>query len=170
MLKVLYYLLQFTWGILQNFAGLVGFLVLHRNHEWEKYHNSFITYVEADNFGGVSLGCFIFINPARTNEWRHDTRIHEYGHTWQSLLLGPLYFFVVGIPSAVWCNTPVFVKLRKEKGYSYYKLYCECWANIWGRAASKESFLSDDLKEHGYFGRPIKPARFELKAKERSGK
>lgn len=163
MKKFLFYLVQFTWGLPQNLVGLIGFLILRRNHEWERFHNSFITYVEADNFGGVSLGCFIFINPSRKGDWRHDTRIHEYGHTIQSLLLGPVWVFVIAIPSAVWCNLPPFVKMRKEQGVSYYKLYCEGWANLWGRDWSKESFISDDLKQHGHFGKPVKPAKFELK-------
>lgn len=162
MKKFFFYLVQFTWGIIQNLAGLIGFLILSRNHKYEKFHNAIVTYVDADNFGGVSLGMFIFMNPSKSEDWKHDTRIHEYGHSFQSILLGPLYFLVIGIPSAVWCNTPKFVKLRREKGYSYYWLYCECWANIWGRLGSRESFVSKDLLEHGYFGKPIKPAKFEL--------
>jgi oligoendopeptidase F len=39
-----------------------------------------------ENFGGVSIGIFIFMNPDRPEDWLHDTRIHEYGHTIQSLV------------------------------------------------------------------------------------
>lgn len=163
MKKVLFYLVQFTWALPQNLVGLAAFLILKRNHEWERFHNSFVTYVEHKNLGGVSVGIFIFMNPKRTDEWRNDTRIHEYGHTIQSLVLGPIWPLVIALPSVIWCNTPALVKLRKEKDVSYYTLYCEGWANLWGRAASRESFLTKELKERGGFGKPIKPARFELK-------
>ena len=42
----------------------------------------------------------------------------------------------------------------------YYKLYCEGWANLWGRAAVKENFITEDMKEHGYFGKPLPPVDF----------
>lgn len=161
MKKFLFYLVQFTWGLPQNLVGLIGFLILHRSHEWERFHNSYVTYVNAKNFGGVSLGMFIFINAKRDGEWRHDTKIHEYGHTIQSIVLGPVWAAVIAIPSFLWCNLPPCVKARKQKGVSYYWFYCEGWANLWGRAASKESFTSADLIQHGHFGKPVKPAKFE---------
>ena len=64
-------------------------------------------------------------------KWTYNTRIHEYGHTWQCLVLGPLYYLVVAIPSAFWCN--VMGGWRKKHNVSYYKLYCEAWANAWGQ-------------------------------------
>ncbi len=164
MKKFLFWLVQFTWALPQNIVGLIGFLILHRNHKWERFHNAFITYVEAENFGGVSLGIFIFINPKRKGDWLHDTRIHEYGHTIQSLALGPVWFLVIAIPSFIWCNLPAFVKMRKEGGVSYYKAYCEGWANLWGRAWARESFISRDMLDNGFFGKPIKPAKFEKTA------
>jgi hypothetical protein len=51
--------------------------------------------------GGVSLGVFVFYN-GRESRWfypRSGTREHEYGHTFQSRWLGPLYLPVVGVPS-----------------------------------------------------------------------
>ena len=54
--------------------------------------------------------------------------------TWQCLLLGPLYYLVIALPSAVWCN--FFEGYRKKNNVSYYKLYCEGWANAWGQKFS----------------------------------
>ena len=115
------------------------------------------------DFGGVSLGIFIFMNPDRPADRVHDTRIHEYGHTIQSLLLGPAWAFVIAIPSFIWCNTPRFVKMRKEEGVSYYKLYCEGWANLWGRAWSRDNFISEEFKTTAYYGKPIEPIDFSKK-------
>ena len=74
----------------------------------EKFHNSIITYIDKKNFGGVSLGIFIFINAKKQGDSLHDTQIHEYGHTIQSAILGPLWLFVIALPSVIWCNTPKF--------------------------------------------------------------
>jgi hypothetical protein len=51
--------------------------------------------------GAVSLGVFVFYN-GKENRYFYPgsgIREHEYGHTFQSRWLGPLYLLVVGIPS-----------------------------------------------------------------------
>ncbi|MGI6773552.1 MAG: hypothetical protein GX264_03370 [Clostridiales bacterium] len=160
MKKFLFYLIQFTWGLPQNLAGLIGYLILSRKNEHERFNYAVVTYVAKENFGGVSLGIFIFMNSRPNMDWRHDTRIHEYGHTIQSLLLGPLYFFVVGIPSAVWCSLPPLVKYRKKNDVSYYTLYCEGWANLWGRRWAKDNFITKEMKGRGHFGKPLAALKF----------
>ena len=127
--RFLFYLVQFTWGLPVNLFGGLGYLILRKKFRHERFKNAFVTYIPG-NWGGVSLGLFIFIAEGRPEGWERNTRIHEYGHTIQCLLLGPLYWFVIGIPSAVWCN--FFEGYRKKKGVSYYHLYCESWANKWG--------------------------------------
>ncbi|MDR3313602.1 MAG: hypothetical protein LBS96_03995 [Oscillospiraceae bacterium] len=142
--KPLFYLIQFTWALPQNLAGGVGYLALRGKYPQERFHQGFVTYVAKKGFGGVSLGCFIFMNPGRGAEATHDTRVHEFGHCVQSLLLGVLYWPVIAIPSFLWCNLPVCIRYRKEKGVSYYKLYTEGWANRWGTKWTKERFLTDE--------------------------
>mgnify|MGYP007099320789 FL=1 len=36
---------------------------------------------------------------------------HEYGHTVQSLILEPIWLFVIGLPSLIWCGC--FSKYRE---------------------------------------------------------
>ena len=127
--RVLFYLVQFTWGLPVNLFGGAMYLLLRGRFRHERFRNAFITYIPG-NWGGVSLGLFIFIAEGKDEGWTRDTRIHEYGHTIQCLLLGPFYWFVIGIPSAVWCN--FFGAYRRKRNISYYKLYCESWANKWG--------------------------------------
>ena len=148
-----FYLLQWTWALSQNLVGGIGFLLLRKKYRWERFHGSLVTYVEKKGFGGVSIGMFIFINPAHGEEWVHDTRIHEFGHCVQSLLLGPLYWVVVGLPSITWCNLPPIVRWRKEKDVSYYALYCEGWANLWGAAWTGEGFVTENMLKRGRFGK-----------------
>lgn len=153
MKRFLFYLVQFTWGIVQNIMGLVAFLALYRGRKHEKFHNAIITYVDKKGFGGLSLGIFIFINAKRDGEWLHDTQIHEYGHTIQSNILGPVWPFVIALPSVIWCN--VLDKYRKKNNISYYKLYCEGWANMCGLWATKDKFQSKECIERGRYGKPI---------------
>ena len=65
MKKFLFYLVQFTWALPQNLVGGIGFLALRKKYKHERFNNAFVTYVPHDNFGGVSLGIFIFMNPDR---------------------------------------------------------------------------------------------------------
>lgn len=122
---VVYYVLQWSWGIVQNIAGLILFLV---NVKGRHYRVNGALATDWDNKrGSVSLGMFIFISNADIN--KEYTKRHEYGHTLQSVILGPLYFLVIGLPSVIWCALPYFVKYRRKSGASYYGFYTERWAN-----------------------------------------
>ena len=74
------------------------------------------------NLGSVSLGNFIFLGNFRT----HLTQRHELGHCKQSMYLGPLYLFVIGIPSIIWAST------YKYTNKNYYWIFCEKWADKLG--------------------------------------
>ena len=88
----------------------------------------------------MSLGLFIF-TPSEESSRSQPVRIHEYGHTIQSLLLGPLYLAVIGIPSYLWANLPVFVRLRREKKIPYTALFAESWASRLGEKAAGEKAI-----------------------------
>ena len=130
-MKFLYYLVQFSWGILQNLGGFLWFLrYLTKPHSL--YHGAIVTRVHRRHFrGGWTLGCFIFLTDLPP-EAEHDILIHEYGHTIQSLILGPVWSLSIGLPSMLWCNLPVFIRLRRKRRIPYSRLYCEGWANRLG--------------------------------------
>ena len=158
---ILFYLMHWTWALSQNIAGGIACLLMARSgkHKREFYHGSIITYVDTEKaFGGVSIGMFVFMRAGRGEEWTHDTRIHEFGHCVQSILLGPLYWIVVALPSFIWCNLPYFAKMhdKPETKHVYYKLYCEGWANVWGAAWSGEDFVSASMLRGGRYGKPWK--------------
>lgn len=123
-----YQLIQCTWGLVQTLLGLVVFLWFWRSPH-EMYHGAVHTRWELD--GGISLGLFIF-TPDRDEDWCQRMAVHEYGHTWQSLMLGPLYLAAVGIPSIIWARFPVFVRRRREKNLPYSAFYTERWADALG--------------------------------------
>lgn len=131
-MRILWYLLQFTWALPQNLAGALRFLCcLRKKHGL--YHGAILTRVRRKRFrGGWTLGCFIFLTEPLTPEEEHDLLIHEYGHTVQSLILGPFWSLMIGLPSTLWCRLPCFRRLRQRKGLSYSSLYCEGWASALG--------------------------------------
>ena len=107
---------------------------------------------EWKNRGGVSLGLFVFVaaetnddkekrgNDASSAKRSERLLIHEYGHTLQSLMLGPLYLVVVGIPSAMWAGLPYFRKKRRTERISYYSFYTERWADRLGERTAGKSY------------------------------
>lgn len=127
----LYRLLQCTWGLPQTFLGLLVFAV-HRKGNHRCFGGSAVT--EWSRSIGLSLGLFLFL-PAQMPSRR--LLIHEYGHTLQSLILGPLYLFVVGLPSLLWATLPRFKQQRQEKHISYFRFYTERWADVLGEKAAK---------------------------------
>ena len=127
--RVLFYFIQFTWGFTVNFVGLLIFLCCRIRFSSVRFRNSIVTCLPG-NHGGLSLGIFIFLSVPRTAE-NSGLCAHEYGHTVQCLFLGPLYWFVVAIPSVIWrC---FFDGYRKKRHIPYDFLYCERWATAWGK-------------------------------------
>ena len=85
--------------------------------------------------GGISLGCFIFLSPYCAQ--RETTIAHEYGHVKDSWIFGPLYLFVIGIPSIFWAA---------------FKPFGECYYEFWTeRRANKHAGLGVDKLCRLYF-------------------
>lgn len=115
----------FPWCFLQNTAGFIVWL-WHKAMKQGKrmVSKDGIVYFTTNLFGGVSLGYFIFLNTD------NDTDIHhEWGHQLQSLLLGPLYLLVIGLPSGICCG----FNLYNGNLYKYYNYPWESWADKWGK-------------------------------------
>ncbi len=132
--------LQWTWGFLQTMAGLYLFLwYINCPH---RYYKGVVRIIWPKD-GGLSMGMFLFTpwepeaddhSPEAEERRRYceEVAVHEYGHAMQSLLLGPLYPFIIGIPSLSWKNIPAFRKLRERKNIPYTWLLSEKWASDWG--------------------------------------
>ena len=144
MKKALYVLIQCTWGIPQTLLGFLLFLFFIRKRHF-LYHGAIVT--EIPGRGSVSLGLFVFIGTVLPTDRRCKNRIpdkemeqrvlvHEYGHTIQSLILGPLYLPVIGIPSLTWCT--ITFSLNRTCKRSYYRFYTERWANHLGERVTKK--------------------------------
>ena len=92
MKRILYCLVQCTWGILQTTLGLFNFM-LHIRSRHYFYHGAVIT--EWNDKSSVSLGMFVFVtkepyfydklkNEYTMEELSRRLLVHEYGHTIQS--------------------------------------------------------------------------------------
>ena len=115
-------LLQCTWGILQTFIGFCLFIVvlISKFGKVLKCENGVVYTIWKSNQGSISLGLFVFITDDEPELIAHET-----GHTVQSLILGPLYLFIIGLPSILWAG---FI-FDKTKDKTYYDFYTEAWAN-----------------------------------------
>ena len=138
-------LIQWTWGLPQNLLGFIVFLICVRKPH-RRFRTSIVTYWDRPD----SLGCGMFVflatqkpagySVAMGEKYQHEILLHEYGHAVQSLILGPLFLPVIGIPSFIWASLPVFERLRARKGLSYYWFYCEKWATNLGKKVTKSVF------------------------------
>lgn len=131
----IYYFLQWTWGLLQNIAGLMIWLFLRaagKGHRRFRFLGSPVTEISG-GYGSMGVGMFIFFGHSGAENGR-EILIHEYGHTWQSAILGPLFIPIVGLPSLIWAAMPL--KKRKMK---YMDFYTEAWANRLGKRMAEKT-------------------------------
>lgn len=133
MKKIGYGILQILWGFPQTLLGFAVFLCTVKASHY-RYHGAIVT--EWKKRTGLSLGMFLFV-PERGDG--KDFLVHEYGHTIQSLILGPLYLLVIGIPSLLWCNLSWCIAFRRKRKCSYQTFYTERWANHLGEKVTGES-------------------------------
>ena len=124
-----------VWEALQKFAAEIV-KPLSKAEKIGEYKEAKIYYWKWP--GGMSLSNNIFV----PFEWYNETEYqknyvkHEYGHTVQSKILGPLYLFVIGLPSLLWAW--LGDNYRKKNKVSYYAFYTEKWANKLGGAKDNE--------------------------------
>ncbi len=131
MSKPVFYLLSCTWGIVHTLLGALVALVLvlmgHRPKKW-----GYCRYFELPRMrGGVSLGIFFVTHP-RPSEHIRD---HEHGHAIQNCLWGPIFPFLIAIPSFVRCQ---WRNVRRKLGIKrpqrpYDAIWFEGQASEWGR-------------------------------------
>ena len=96
--KKLYYILNLTWGLPMTLIGAVValFLMFVRKKRPEIHGGCVYFKTGKTNWGGVSLG-LVFLTDHENDE---HTKNHEFGHSIQNAVLGPLMPFIVCIPSA----------------------------------------------------------------------
>ena len=130
MKRVLFWIWQWTWGLPQSLLGCIVFLCCKKK-KVKTYRGCIVTHW--GNRGSLGVGMFLFLGSDDP-----QVRVHEFGHSVQSAILGPLFLPIMGIPSFLWCNLPPCRRMRKEKNISYYAFYPESTANRLGAWISGE--------------------------------
>ena len=141
MTKLLFYVLNLTWGIPMNLIGALVALGLHIGGKRPTRHGLCWCYIVGRGWGGVSLGLVMIVAETSNHD---DTKNHEHGHAWQNALYGVFFPFVVAIPSAIryWYR-------EKQDPLSlppYDSIWFEKQATEWG-----EQYFSNDIKRNAYY-------------------
>ena len=124
--------LLYIWQILQNLLGLL-LVKIYKPQRLHKLDNGVKVYYSHKMKGGISLGNYCLVNTGHYRKnieesLKRDTVRHEaIGHTKQSRILGPLYLFVIGIPSITWAG--LYGSVIRSTRNGYYKFYTEKWAD-----------------------------------------
>lgn len=91
------------WTAPQELLGsIVSVVVGAEEHEYKIDDKTYVYYLAKrfnNTWSGVSLGDYIIF--AKGNFVDDINVRHEYGHQIQSLILGPLYLIVIGLPSFI---------------------------------------------------------------------
>lgn len=127
-MKGILYILLTLWELPQTIVGAI-LLGYYRPAESAvlgmKHYPDRIFYYSDRMPGGISLGNIIILN--KKYKKNSNDHYHEYGHSKQSLFLGPLYLLVIGIPSILWAWYH-----QSHRKRSYYWFYTERWADKLG--------------------------------------
>lgn len=127
---------------MKNLAGLIGtvFLVIWQLPQviagffvklftGAKYNKELSKNIDRRIFtwkltSGISLSTYYVIVRQGADS---NTVKHEKGHTIQSLILGPSYLIIIGLPSIIWAGL-----IHKHTSKPYYWFYTEAWADKLG--------------------------------------
>lgn len=113
------FILLFIWQLPQALVAVVMLPFLGKKKLIADRHFDFGFEGEKMS-GGISLGPFAFVSPYLAKN--PEGVAHEVdGHTVDSKIFGPLYLFVIGIPSIL---NAMFTFTK-----CYYDFYTEKWAN-----------------------------------------
>ena len=134
-MKLIKEIILWIWQLPQNIGGLIV-LLMYGYDKKVIAPNGNIAYFSNRMSGGISLGKYsviddYYIRKCKTDEAILDldvTKHEALGHGTQSRWLGPLYLFVIGIPSIVWAwlyPSNLFPYTRN----GYYRFYTEKWAD-----------------------------------------
>ena len=134
-MKVFIRILREIWQLPQHIIAYVIMLVNRKSLKPMTNRDGILYYLVDNLFNcGVSLGNYIFLDA--DGNYDYITVRHEYGHQIQSLIFGPLYLIVIGLPSIIGNIVYRIKRMYFRKNYNpkdYYKQPWEAWADKLGR-------------------------------------
>lgn len=135
-------ILIFIWQLPQNMLGLILFGLFRHDARTADYRG--IRVMRSPKMkGGISLGYYVIVSRHASE----TTVLHEWGHTRQSLMLGWLYFLIIGIPSFGWATSRTLFPALKKR--NYYSFYTEKWADRLAGIKRKQKLKRNDDRKIG---------------------
>lgn len=140
--SILYWAVQLTWGALMTIPGLLitAFCIVFLNGTPHKNGCSYIVEV-GGNWGGLELGAVALCGNYWGAGYFDEICAHEFGHSLfpQHMLMGPLFPFLIGIPSACrYWHKRIAEKKGKQFPHDwYYRFWAERNASENGRKFKK---------------------------------
>ena len=145
-------LILLPWTILQNLLGFFVYLfckIVWSTSIWGHVKGVRIIEVNSASFSGVSLGGWVLLGKYHIEKRGEPiTPKHEVGHSIQSLIWGPLYLFVIGLPSITMNILSIFSFKRYLKGKgdgtfqkNYYKRFPENQADKFGGVTKRPDYV-----------------------------
>ena len=130
MLRVAFYALNLTWGLLLNLGGaVVALFLLATGHRPQQFGGCWCFTVGRTYWGGLNLGLVILCQPGAD----HDLKAHEVGHAVQNCLWGVLTPLVIHLPSAIRYHAMGRKSARGEALPPYDAVWFEAQATRWGK-------------------------------------
>ena len=132
-------ILHWTWCFPQSMLGIMLlFLLRISDHVKLSGYPALGAVIAESNWilTGVSLGKYVFIAQGYASQPRLRLIQHELGHCRQSLLLGPVYLLVIGIPSLTWA-------VLKSSGFFKHKPYSWMYTEKWADRLAERMNLTD---------------------------
>lgn len=151
-LGILFWFVQLTWGALMTIPGLIVTLVCILLGG--KVHKNGFSYIVeiGGNWGGLELGAVALCGRYSENDKHYFEHIrrHEFGHSVQQLILGPLQLFIIGIPSALryWYFELTPNKKHQDYDYVWFEYTASKWGYFWINKI--ENVPSDTLYTYEY--------------------
>ena len=136
--RILFYFISFTWGILTSLIGLIVVVSVGIFKGFHVYHGRLFTTI-GKNWGGLELGCFFICCDHCLND--ESLKAHECGHGLQNIIFGPLFPFIIGIPSAIryWYRELKYIRKGIKAPTAYDDIWFEGLATKWG-----EKYIATD--------------------------
>lgn len=137
---LIFYLIQFTWGILMNIFGLFVLLfmliTLHKPHLFGP--SIYFICKKAEGFGFEAGVCFVVGADCNGD----PIMMHECGHGIQNMIFGPLTPFIISIPSLIryWYREIKYYKKDLTPKTDYDSIWFEGTATKWGEKIYSKKF------------------------------
>lgn len=135
---VIYYILNFTWGLFTTLLGYLLLLILLPFGKVKRFHYTLYLEFHKDIHAGFSIGTVFFVRKNASE----GMIIHEFGHTLQNAMFGPLTLLLIYLPSVIrfWYRELYTKITSKHPKKDYYEIWFEYQATLIGTRFDRYKF------------------------------